>query len=129
MRLAPFSPEGLECRVRQVVVDFHYWADDSTIYEEPDMRCVLLDGGRLGTEVIDSFVGSSLPTFEDKSLNGDTILGLPYRWVFRFPLEDQDFRISQQVQIDDMIGVAIDRIVVDYEVRPDNHWAGQQGGT
>lgn len=130
VRLAPFSPEGLEVRVRQVIVDFHYWKDtDNDRYEDPDMRCVLLDGGRLGTEVIDSFSASALPTFEDESLPEDTVLGLPYRWVFRFPLEDNDFRISQQVQIDDMISVAIDRIVVDYEVRPDNHWGGQQGGT
>ena len=129
VRLAPFGPPGEEVRVRQVIVDFHYWKDDSTTYEDPDLRCVTLDGGRLGLESVDSFSASALPSFEDESLPADTQLGLPYRWIFRFDMESAEFRNSIQVQIDDMISVAIDRIIVDYEIRPDNHWAGQMGGT
>jgi hypothetical protein len=129
VRLAPYSPEAQDVIVRQVIVDFHYWSDDGSVYETPDMRCVLLDGAEVGTEVIDSFDGASLPTFEDVGKTGDNQRGLSGRWIFRFPLEDQQWRNTQQVQIDDIMGIAIHRIIVDYETRPDNHWAGQTGGT
>ncbi len=126
VRLAPFSPEGQEVRVRQVMVDFHYWYDtDNDVYETPDMRCVLIDGGRLGSDLIDTFDGTALDTFEDNSLSQDEMVGQVSRFVFRFPMEDQQFRMTQQIQIDDILSLSISRVVVDYEVRPDNHWAGQ----
>lgn len=133
VRLAPFTPPGEEVRVRQVIVDFHYWHDDSTEYASPDMACTLSatsdanNGGQV--ESIDTFSIASFDSFEDAGVNGDSTIGLAGRWIFRFPLEDQDFRQTYQVQIDQIISLAIDRIIVDYEVRPDNHWAGQQGGT
>lgn len=130
LRLAPFSPPGEEVRVRQVVVDFHYWKDDSnTYYEDPDMKAVLMDVGGTRLEVVDSFSATGLDSFEDKGFNADETIGIPTRWVFRFDLADQDFRNAVQVQLEDIMSIAIDRIVVDYEVRPDNHWAGQTGGT
>lgn len=130
LRLAPFGPPGEEVRVRQVTVDFQYWYDTgNTVYETPDMRCVLLDGSAEGVELIDTFVGSDLATFESVSLPEDYTLPLESRWIFRFPIEDQDFRKSVQVQIDDILSLAVERVIVDYEVRPDNHWGGQTGGT
>jgi len=133
VRLAPFAPPGEEVRVRQVIVDFDYWKDvaEAIIWEVPDMRCSLTDGGALELESIDTFSAtnlSSLSSLGYPSGNSSTI-GAPSRWVFRFPLEDQQFLQQIQVQIDDIVSIAIQRIIVDYEVRPDNHWAGQTAGT
>lgn len=131
VRLAPFTPPGEEVRVRQVIVDFYYWMDASnTYYENPTMECALIDGAQTEIERINSLnAEASLTDFETAGLAGDSVLGMPGRWVFRFPIEDQDFRQTVQIQIDKIMSIAISRIVVDYEVRPDNHWAGQTGGT
>ena len=60
---------------------------------------------------------------------GDVLLGKPWRHIFRFPIDDNAFEITQQILIEEIMSIAIDRIVVDYEVRPDGHFAGQMAGT
>lgn len=129
VRLAPYSSSGEEVRVRQVIVDYYYWHDDSTTYETPDMACKLINAATEELESVDTYYGAGLDSFEDINRTSDWAHGIPSRWVFRFPLDDQDFRNSIQVQLDDIMSIAISKIVVDYEVRPDNHWAGQAGGT
>ena len=129
VKLAPFSPEGEEVRVRQVTVDYQYWSDDDSVYEDPDMRCILLNGDNTLTETIDTFAGGDLITLQSLGKGVDEAIGTPARHIFRFPVEDQQFRVTQQIQIDDILSISIDRILVDYEIRPDNHWAGKQEGT
>jgi hypothetical protein len=123
VKLASFSPEGQEVRVRQVMVDFHYWSDGETYYKNPEMKCLLMDGANTTRESIDTFVYSAMPA------GGDVLLGKPWRHIFRFPIDDNAFEITQQILIEEIMSIAIDRIVVDYEVRPDGHFAGQMAGT
>ena len=130
VRLASYAPEGEECRVRQVTVDFHYWKTDvATYYAPADMECRVRHGDIVTQESIDTFDNSVLPSLVDKGFDVDWQQGLSYRWIFRFPLEDADFAMTSQVELDNILSVAIDRIIVDYEVRPDNHWGGQMAGT
>ena len=123
VKLASFSPEGQEVRVRQVMVDFHYWSDGETYYKNPEMKCLLMDGANTTRETIDTFSYSAMPA------GGNILLGKPWRHIFRFPIDDNAFEITQQILIEEIMSIAIDRIVVDYEVRPDNHFAGQMVGT
>ena len=141
IRLAPFSPEpGQEVRIKEVTVDFVYWYDSGadyltnvgsagTYYTTPSMRCLAIDGAVTGLDSIDTFSAAALTTFEARSFVGDTVHGMPARWIFRFPPEDNDYRQTAQVQLDNLLSVAIDRIIVKYDIRPTSHWNGQIGGT
>jgi hypothetical protein len=48
--------------------------------------------------------------------------------VYRASVETSGFTARPQVQVTQIDGLTIDRIIVEYEVRPITHWLGQTGG-
>jgi len=107
--LAPFTPEpGNEARVKSVAVDVRYWK--TTGYNNPAIGVTgLVYGGTLS---------STWP-------NGT---GVPRRLVFREDVQTGTFSARPQVQMTGIDSLTIDRVIVEYEVRPVNNWLGQTGG-
>lgn len=107
--LAPFSPEpGNEARARNVIIEGRYWKGSS--YATPSIGVTGMTQG-----------GTALGSLADAS--GEFV-----RLVFRDDA-DAPFSGHTQVELTGIVGFAIDRVVVEYEVRPINHWLGQETGS
>lgn len=122
VRLSPYGPElGEEIRVNKVILDFLYWNADTTVYPEVevDLKIRKLDNT---TSTIYSDTSSfaawnnttNLPELAD-SLN---LRGAEARYVF--DVEMTKFYPDLFVELTQINGMALNRVIVEYEVRPDN---------
>jgi hypothetical protein len=107
--LAPFTPDpGNESRARNVIVEGRYWKSSDFVTPNVD-------------------VTGMTPDLELSTL-ADAPSGEFVRMVFRDDA-DRPFTGYEQVFLTDIESFSIDRVIVEYEVRPINHWLGQESGT
>lgn len=114
--LAKFVPAANEeVRMLNVIVEGRSWVNGLG-YPTPHMKAQINVGAS----------GAEINNFDDTLLsNGE---GKPYRWVFPRP-EVHGFETYAQVTLLDIKALTITRVIVEYEIRPVNHWQGRMGGT
>jgi len=111
LKLAAYTPPtGEEVRVRSVTVDFDYWKD-GTVYETPAFTVgVTTTGSGASTEADDSEAAAA---FSGSSLSGSKEFARK-----TFTMGDHAFGAQALVELTGIQSVAIHRIDVEYQTRP-----------
>ncbi len=128
LQLAAFTPpSGQEVRIHHVTIDYTYWYDaDEALYNRCNFRMQSVAGN--GYTILNTY-----DTYEADN-EGLTdivsgVIGFNSRYTFHASPELEKFSHQARVRISSIISLAIDRIVVEYEIRPLAQWAGRQTGT
>jgi len=123
VRLSPYGPEsGEEVRVSKVTLDFTYWNADTTVYPEieVDLKIRKLDNLTTAAVFTDttSFAAfnntNNLPELADNV----NLRGAQARFVFNVDMTI--FYPDLFIELCNINSMALNRVIVDYEVRPDN---------
>jgi hypothetical protein len=128
VRLSPYGPDlGEEVRVSKITVDFMYWKADTAVYSDLEMQLYIrtLNGPKASTRV-SSAVYYDWDGF--RNWNSDTTLpelddtvnyrGAEGRYVYDVSMTN--FYPDLFIELTEIRSLAINRIIVEYEVRPDN---------
>lgn len=121
VRLSPFSADyGEEARVVRIIIDFTYWRNSANNYATPTMKLriktmtdgtdnIYTDSTSFNTWAADT---SNLPNITS------SYRGRQARYVYDIPLGD--FNPDMFVELHDIESIALNKVTVDHEVRPDN---------
>ena len=123
LRLSPFSADyGEEARVSRIIIDFSYWRNSDGDYPTPTLKLRIKDATNT-TAIIhsdsDSFNtwAASTSNLPNAATNAD-YRGMQARYVYDLPMGT--FHPDMYIELHNIEAIAINKIAVDYEIRPDN---------
>tara|TARA_R100001480_G_scaffold134580_2_gene131670 strand:+ start:57 stop:785 length:729 start_codon:yes stop_codon:yes gene_type:complete len=121
IRLSPYSADyGEEARVVRIVIDFTYWRSSGDNYATPTMELRI----KTITNTTDN-IYSDATSFNTWAASTSNLPNITYsyrgrqaRYVYDIPLGD--FSPDMFVELHNIESIALNKVTVDYEVRPDN---------
>ncbi len=123
MRLSPFSADyGEEARISRIIIDFSYWRNSDGDYPTPTMKLKIKDATKNTANVhtdsssFDTWAAST-SNLPNAAANAE-YRGMQARYVYDLPMGT--FHPDMFIELYNIEAIAINKIAVDYEIRPDN---------